>query len=329
MECPPIQGAWKEDMGPDEIVRIGYIAQRHYRDGRSRVEIADELGLSRFKVARMLESAIEQGIVTISIQTPESIDFELSMGLRNKFGLKRALAVAVPNGGPEATQDALGKAAADLLTEITIEGDVIGLTAGRTLTAMSRHLTRLAMCEVVQLAGVAGPAADNGIEVIRTVSRVSGGRARSIYAPLLVEDAATARALRREPTILDTLRRFDAVTKAVLAVGSWSPPDSQLYDNARQVGVLDALLASGVQAELCSTLLDSEGREIEDVSERSIAITTAQLRKIPDVIAVAGGPLKTAAVHSVLKSGIVGSLITDTALAQRLLQPDIPAISGR
>lgn len=306
-------------IGPDALVQMGYIARRFYIDGLTRVQISDELKLSRFKVARILEEAIERGIVKIEIATPDSIDLELSLALKERFGLSRAIAVLVPGDLPEITQDHLGRAAAALLSEIVVEGDVLGLTAGRTITAMAGHLDKLAYCDVVQLAGVAGPAVDNGVEVIRRVSSVSHGRSHAIYAPLVVENANTAAALRREPSISSTFRRFDSVTKAVLAVGSWSPPDSQLHDTAAQLGILDKLLALGVQAEVCSTLLDKDGRVIDAITARSIAISTAQLRSVPEVIAVAGGPLKGAAVAAALRSGIVKSLVTDTALAQRLL----------
>lgn len=312
-------------MGPDELVRIAHVAQRHYRDGLTKVQIATELGVSRFKVARMLQEALEHGLVKITIEAPESIDLELSIGLRNKFSLQRALAVITPGNAPEVVQDRLGLAAADLLREIIVEGDVLGLTAGRTLTAMAGHLVRLATCEVVQLAGVAAATPENGVEVIRRVSRISGGKSRSIFAPLLVDTAATASALRKEPGILDTFRRFDAVTKAVVAIGSWSPADSQLYDNANKVGVLDELLARGVQAEVCSTLLDKNGRVIDAIADRSLGISTAQLAAIPEVIGVAGGTLKTAAVAAALRSGLVTSLATDAALAQRLLSDAYPA----
>jgi DNA-binding transcriptional regulator LsrR (DeoR family) len=298
---------------------MGYIARRFYHDGQSRIQISEELGLSRFKVARILEEAVERGIVKIEISTPDSIDLELSLALKERFGLSRALAVVVPGDLPAVTQDHLGRAVASLLSEIVVEGDVLGLTAGRTITAMAGHLDKLAYCDVVQLAGVAGPAVDNGVEVIRKVSRISHGRSHAIYAPLVVENAETAAALRREPSISSTLRRFDSVTKAVLAVGSWNPPDSQLHDTAAQLGIVDDLLALGVQAELCSTLLDKDGGVIEAIAARSIAINTAQLRSVPEVIAVAGGPFKGAAVAAALRSGIVKSLVTDTALAQRLL----------
>lgn len=306
-------------MGPDERVRIAYAAKRHYVDGLSRVEIADELEVSRFKIARMLEAAREHGIVTITIEPHASVDLDLSIGLRDRFGLNRALAVITPEQRPETIQDRLGSAAAELLNEIVVDGDVLGLTAGRTLTATASHLTTLADCEVVQLAGVAAATPENGVEVMGKFSRVSGGRAHAIFAPLVVDNATTARALRSEPGIRNTMRRFASVTKAVVAIGSWNPPDSQLYESARQVGILDQLLAKGVQAEICATLIDRDGNVVDGIEDRSIAIATEQLRTIPEVIAVAGGTLKTAAVAAALRSGLVTSLITDVALAQRLL----------
>ena len=38
-------------MGPDELFQRAVIARRYYLEGRTRVEIAEEFGLSRFKVA--------------------------------------------------------------------------------------------------------------------------------------------------------------------------------------------------------------------------------------------------------------------------------------
>ena len=43
--------------GPAELIRSAAIARRYYLDGRSKLEIAEEFGLSRFKVARLLDEA--------------------------------------------------------------------------------------------------------------------------------------------------------------------------------------------------------------------------------------------------------------------------------
>jgi DNA-binding transcriptional regulator LsrR (DeoR family) len=56
------------------------------------------------------------------------------------------------------------------------------------------------------------------------------------------------------------------------------------------------------------------------VSERTIAIGGEQLRRIPTVIAVAGGLSKANAIHSVLLGRYATSLVTDIAVARDLLQ---------
>ena len=54
------------------------VARRYFVDDRTKVEIATELQLSRFKVARLLELARDSGIVRISIGTPDEVDAELA-----------------------------------------------------------------------------------------------------------------------------------------------------------------------------------------------------------------------------------------------------------
>lgn len=45
-------------MGPDELAELAAVARRHYLDGVSRVDIAQERGISRFKVSRLLQRAL-------------------------------------------------------------------------------------------------------------------------------------------------------------------------------------------------------------------------------------------------------------------------------
>ena len=297
-------------------------ASLHYVENLSRVQIAAELGVSRFKVARLLEQSVAQGIVSIEIGVPGSVDLDLSIALREHFNLRRAIVVITPSTAPEVVQESLGRVGAQLLTEIVEDGDVLGVTAGRTLSHLARHVKQLAHCEVVQLTGVAGPDKENSVEVVRQIARVAGGRGYSIFAPLLVRDAATAQALHGDPVIKETFRRFGSVTKAIVAIGSWDPPDSQLYANASRLGILDDLLAQNVRAEVAATLLDGEGIEVNATSDRSIAISTSQLRAIPDVVGVAGGALKVNAVRSAILSGLITSVVTDARLARRLLATD-------
>ncbi len=129
--------------GPAELVLAASIARRHYVDGRTKIEIADEFKLSRFKVARLLEAAREQGLVRIEIGHAGTIDVETSGRLAERFGLRHAIAVDTPEDDPVSLRRNLGVAAADLLSEIVTPTDVIGLAWARSVQAMVAELKRL------------------------------------------------------------------------------------------------------------------------------------------------------------------------------------------
>ena len=77
----------------DELVLATAVARRYFLEDRTKVQIAAEMQLSRFKVARLIDLARSSGIVRITIATPGAVDAELSVLLRERLGLTRALVV--------------------------------------------------------------------------------------------------------------------------------------------------------------------------------------------------------------------------------------------
>jgi DNA-binding transcriptional regulator LsrR (DeoR family) len=215
----------------------------------------------------------------------------------------------------------LGEVAADLLGELVDEGDILGLAWGRSTIHMAAALDRLPPCTVVQLTGVydAGTAERGSVEAVRRAAQVSGGDAHPIYAPMLLPDAATAAALRNQTGIARAFEYFDKVTVACVSIGSWEPGISTVHDMLSDEE--RAHYASlGVAAEMSAHLFDAEGRRVgRDLGERCITVKTEQLRRIPEVVAIAGGQRKGAAIDAVLRSGLVTSLVTDTSAADYLM----------
>jgi DNA-binding transcriptional regulator LsrR (DeoR family) len=218
-------------VGPLSRVQLAHVAREHYVHGKSRVEIAEETGLSRFKVGRMLDEAIEQGIIRFEIVSSPGIDLDLSMRLKQRFGLEHAIVVELPVDTDAEAQSTLGAAAAGLVDELVGPDDIFGLTSGRTLNVMARQLKSLPCRSVVQLAGVAGPIQESGLEVIRRLSNFPGVQPWPIFASLVMSDAQTAGGMMRQPGISAAVEMFDEVTVAMCAVGSWVPPNSLMMMN--------------------------------------------------------------------------------------------------
>ena len=73
---------------PSEVVLAARVARQFYLEGVSKIEIADRLGISRFRVARLLDSAREAGMVRIEIGLPGgSLDAGLSASCARPSGL--------------------------------------------------------------------------------------------------------------------------------------------------------------------------------------------------------------------------------------------------
>jgi DNA-binding transcriptional regulator LsrR (DeoR family) len=314
--------------GPQELLQIAAVATQYYEEGRSKVDIAQDLGMSRFRVARLLAAARELGIVRIDITVPDAINADLSGALATALGLRQAIVVDTPDEPVSALRADLGRVAANLLAEIVQDGDVVGIAWGRTVNAMTAALGDIKRCSIVQMTGALSGAEvnDNAIELVRRMSQISGGAAYPIYAPLMLDDPAAAQSLRSQAEVAEALSWHDRINLAIVPIGSWNPPESQLYDSIAPHERRE-LLDAGVRADTSTVLLGRSGEVLTTpLSRRMIGITGEQLRRIPEVVAVAGGVDKAEAVGVVLRAGFVTTLITNATVAHQLLKQDPVAV---
>src|SRR4051794_32118341 len=309
------------DDGPARVVLTASVARRYYLDGRSKVEIAEEFGLSRFKVARLIDAARDSGLVRIEIHHQGEIDVNLSAHVQDRFGLQHAIIVDTPDDHAESLRQHLGRAAAELLSEVITPRDVLGLAWARSVSAMAKSLPRLPGIPVVQLTGALSLPNDDdcSVDAVRDVARASGGRAYVFYAPFTVPDATTARALRQQPEVARAFGQLPSVTKAVAGVGLWECGQSTLYDASTESD-RRALRDLGVCADISGVFVSAQGDPVPtDLAERMIAISAEEMRAIPEVIVIPYGVRKAPAVFAALRSGLVGGIVTHTTLAEAVL----------
>ncbi|MQA06426.1 MAG: transcriptional regulator [Streptosporangiales bacterium] len=311
-------------LGPAELVQLTTVARRFHLDQRTKVQIADEFGLSRFKVARLLERAQAEGLVRIEIGRPAEIDTDLSEAVRSRLGLAHAIVADVHDDDLAAIRREVARVAADHLGELTEPGDVVGLAWGRALHELTTQLGRLPQCVAVQLCG-ALPRTDvdaSSVDITRRLADAAHGSAVTFYAPLLVPDADTAAALRGEPGIAEALAHYPRLSVAVVSIGAWEPELSTVYD-ALTEDERAALRDAGAVAETCGIVLAADGQPLEPgLRDRVIGVSPDELRTTDRVVAIAYGDQKADAVRVTRRAGIGTSLVTHTALAKRLLAED-------
>jgi DNA-binding transcriptional regulator LsrR (DeoR family) len=307
--------------GDEEDELLAEVARRYYLDNTSKVDIAKQLDLSRFKVARLLEDARSRGIVQIQIKSPSPIDRGLSEQLADALGISRCVATHA-SGSPEQVRDQVAEAAARTVAPLVRDGDLLGLTWSRAVDAMVDHIDALPACTVIQMAGSLHSPAGGGstMDLARRAAALAGGTAHAVHAPLVVDDIAAVTALRRQPGIADTLALADGLDISVVAIGAWRAGCSTVWDavseDLRAEGV-----AGGAIAEVSGHLLDLSGRLVESPLEQMIiAVSVDQLRRPAERVALAAGTHRAPAVIAAVRAGLVSTLVTTTDLAREVLR---------
>ena len=297
-------------------------ARRYFLEGATKSAIAHELGISRFKVARLIEDAIRDGVVRIEIEAVPQIDLVLSRDLAVATGIRSAVVVRAAGGSAEFERAQLGRAAARVLADTLDADDILGVSWGRTLHSMSAYLPELPACTVVQIVGSV-PSLEldvNSLELLRRVAERSGGAVYPLYVPLIVETAAVASALRAEPNVSRTLAMFPRLTRAIVGIGSWEPDGSTVRATLSTADAT-AVDEAGAVADICAIPINDAGQVLDSVglAGRSISITAEELRRVPEVVAVSGGRNKVRSIAAALRSGLVHRLVTTDETARLLL----------
>ncbi|HEX8487926.1 MAG TPA: sugar-binding domain-containing protein [Propionibacteriaceae bacterium] len=301
------------------------VSRAFWIENRSKIEIADEFEISRFKVARLLEDARRYGMVHIEITEPKERLTRLADQVRAAFGLTE-VALSSRSATSATGLAALGAVAAAYLQEHVPAGSTIGLGWGRTLAEVVGHLAVGGPADVVQLAGgFAGSAGDfNGSSLVTEASVVLRGSAYVLHAPALVESSDARALLRADHTVARTVARYGELDALVTGVGVLSAnPCSPIYrGEVLSPSVHRELRRWGVVGDACCHFIDARGHVVDELAERSTGISVEEIRSTPLRIAVAGGADKLVPLLAALRSGMPNVVITDVDTARMLLAAD-------
>jgi DNA-binding transcriptional regulator LsrR (DeoR family) len=311
-------------MGRRPLARLqaAMIARRYFVERRTKSEIADSLQISRFKVARLIDEAIETGLVRFVIADVGELDAELSDALVQRYNLRHAVVVAGPDLPMRDVTEALGQAAAALLEEILVDGQTLAVAWGRTLAATAQAITSLPRIDVVQAIGslVGEEYSQSSVDLVHRIAALSRGTAYPLYMPMWMEDSALVERLRSEPNVARVLARYARIDVLVSGIGSWNPPNSALFSTFPEQWQTQAE-RGGTRADLCTILIDEAGAPVAtNLADNVLGLSAAQLRAIPNVMGVAGGIEKVDALRAVLRGGWLTTLVTDAGAARRLVK---------
>lgn len=310
----------------DELRFISRIAQRYYVDGERQSTIAKDLSLSQATVSRMLKRAHDEGIVRISLSTPQGTFPELEAALRTKYGIAEAIVVDCSDDHAGAIMSRIGEAAAHFL-ETTIQNqEVIGISSwSQTILKMIDNVHPMSPAKakaVVQtLGGIGNPNVQkHATHVTTRLASLTGAEAVILQAPAVAESEEAREILLGENFVREATGKFDDISLAFIGIGAVEPSDILAQSgNTFSEAELRSLATAGAVAEISQRFLDASGQQVATpLSNRVIGISIEQLNNVKRVVALAGGRTKAQAIDAALKSGTIDILVTDRFTANRL-----------
>ena len=299
-------------------------ARLYYEDYLTQQQIADELGVSRPTVSRLLTQARREGIVQITIKDPFARSEELEKQLVQSFNLRRAVLVAGEGLSGELLRRRLGFATAEYLQHNLAEGSRLGIGWGRTLHAVVEALDvrRRLGIQVFPLIGGLGQISSSFQvnDLARRLAEAFGGTWQPFYVPAFVADSAALEALLHLADVAPVIQAWPQVDLALVGIGHFASQhqSSMLFSSYIAADVLQKLELCGAVGDLCGRFFDAQGQQC--FAERGvIGISLEQMQALAHVVGVAGGVEKVAAILGALRGGYVKTLVTDTITAQAVL----------
>ncbi len=300
---------------------IVWAAWLYYEERMTQEEVADRLGVSRASVVNFLQEARDRGIVTIAVASEHLQSVRISRALCKRFDL--ASCVVIPDdGGRLPVYERIGRAGARLLTEILEPNDILGVSWGRTVLALSASLAqvRLPGVSVVQTSGSAIGTFEFSPELCTSnIAYRLGARCVNLHAPGIVSRPEVKKLFMQEPALIEQFKLIRSCNKILFGVAGLGSASTALRSGYMTAEKLRPYVDGGAVGVMAGRFLDRDGDPVlGPLDEQMIGMTLREIAKIPERICVAGGPEKVEAIDAMLRGGYATILVTDEATAQAL-----------
>lgn len=304
------------------------VARLYHVQSETMDAIANQLGVSRSTVSRLLKDAKDRGLVRVSIVDPERPMTRLAELFDRYFHVNAHLVHVRTGASGVFRLEQVAKVAAKLIDETVHDGDTIGVAWGTTTAAVAMQLSPrdLTGVTVVGLNGGANhrttglPYVGSILQRFATSFR---GEEQLFTLPAFFDDPTTKAMMWKERSTQHVLEVRAGCRIAVFGVGGLG---AELQSHVYAANYLDdtdltELGRNHVVGDVCTVMLREDGtwRDIA-FNERATGITPAELRGLPKRICVVSGSSKAAPVLGALRAGVMTDLVIDDETARAVLR---------
>lgn len=296
------------------------VAKMYYLEGHSQQEISKVIHMSRPSVSRILQACVNEGIVKIKIDDVSSYGKELEKRIVETYGIKEAIIVPSSHS-MEADKEKVGEAAASYIESLLSPGMLIGIAWGTTIHSIVKNIkpSGTLKADVIQLVGGVGNKTNDtdANMMAMTLAKALKGDSYILQSPFIVQNKIVRDLLMEEPHVKNHFQKMKNTNLAIIGLGSTKPELSAQFRSGH-INMEDSerLMREGAIGDICGSYIDINGlRCNSSLSDRMMAISLDDLKRIPTVIGVAAGEKKADIIVGALRGRYIDVLITDEKAA--------------
>ena len=298
--------------------KLAHVAQRYYLEDWKQSDIAEELGVSRPLISRMLREARELGVVEIVIHEPGAKSANLLERLRRTNAIQGGVLVEDGEDG-DATNRLLSQGAVDLLRQIGTRrlGVGWGYLIGQLVAWLEENpQLNSTVTDICPLVGNASIPARNyqSNENVRLMAQQLGAAPHFLYLPALPDNLEEKQLLCSTEVYRQIHQQWEQIDTALVNIGDY--PSSPDFASLVRYG---SLLQ---QQHACGRMLvyyfNEDGTVIQSDQDFAIQVPIETLKRCPNIIGVCSANTSAKALRGALRSGTFTQIVARASLVQTL-----------
>ena len=304
----------------DDAARAGWL---YYIAGNTQDEIARKLSISRQSAQRLVALAVSERLVKVRLDHPIALCMDLADRLKDRFDLGYCEVVPSDPDSHSTTLGIANAAAAELERYLSrLEPTVIALGTGEELRATANQL-RPMDCPQHKLVSLVGNIAPDGsASLLDAVSRAADVvRAQHYPMPcsVLATNRAECAAITGQRYIRQVVELARSAEVTFVGVGSMVEDAPMVRQGFATPSEMRAMMAVGSAGEIVGWAYDDQGQFIKGLTNDRVMSVQPARGSTRRVIGVSQEPGRLRAIKAALRGRLINGLITNDAMAARLL----------
>lgn len=295
----------------------------YHVEGCTQNDIANQLGINRVMVVRLLADARRRNEVRITISAPLTDLIGIERDLEQRYGIRRVIVAPFSDTEGDPVKVIAAAAGAFISAEMK-PGMTVGVGWGRTLYNTLPFISGATLDDfrvVSLLGGIAAARRFNPAEFAWQFAELFQGEGFLIPAPAVVDSPETKHALLERCGLAAIFEMAEKLDMALLSVGGISTLTTSYRTGYLSEADRRSLIEAGAVGDVLYNFINQSGQVVEhEVNARVISVNPAQLRRTPERVLISGGPEKLVALRAAIENLSPTVLITDEQTALALLK---------